>query len=283
MKFKNFGRMAAIAMLLFVSLGAVACSSAEPGPGQEAVLVRKPYFFGHGGVDQTPVRTGMTWTALSTSTLYVPMVPLQFQEHFEDLMSSDGVPLDFDASLRLQITDSVKLVEKFGVNDIGNGSKPWPAWYANNVSQTFRNLVRQEVRNHGMNETAISSAAIDKIDNTVTAQMTAYITGIGLPVKLVDLTVGRANPPDSVKSQRVETATQEQRANTERQRALAEEQRIQSETKRAQADNAYRNAMDLSPEQFLRLEQIHTQRDICAKGGCTYITGGGTPLIQTSK
>ena len=78
------------------------------------------------------------------------------------------------------------------------------------------------------------------------------------------MTVGRANPPDAIKNQRIETAAQEQRANTEKQRKLAEDQRLQAELSRANADNAYRNQMSLSPEQFLRLEAIHMQAT-CAR------------------
>jgi hypothetical protein len=262
-------------------LACTACSSASPDPGQEAVVVRKPWIFGHGGVDPTPIKTGQNWVALSTQVWYVPTIPIQFTEHFDDLMSSDGVPLDFDASLRFQITDSVKIVDKFGVNDVGDGSRPYPQWYAANVVQPFRNMVRQEVRKHGMNETAINTDAIEQIDQVVSEEMTAYIRQIDLPVRLVDMTVGRANPPDAIKTQRVETATQEQRGNTERQRKLAEDQRLQAEMSRATADNAYRNQMNLSPEQFLRLEAIHMQHDVCIKGGCTFIAEGVSPVIST--
>ena len=193
-------------------------------------------------------------------------------------MSLDGVPLDFDASLRVQVTDSVALVDKFGVCPDQSGA---PLWYRANVVQPFRNLVRQEVRKHGMNETAINTAAVEQIDRVVSEQLTAYIKEIGLPIRLVDMTVGRANPPDAIKNQRIETAAQEQRANTEKQRKLAEDQRLQAELSRANADNAYRNQMSLSPEQFLRLEAIHMQRDVCAKGGCTFIAGDATPVINT--
>ena len=180
--------------------------------------------------------------------------------------------------LTFSVTDSVALVDKFGVAPDQSGV---PLWYRANVVQPFRNLVRQEVRKHGMNETAINTAAVEQIDRVVSEQLTAYIKEIGLPVRLVDMTVGRANPPDAIKNQRIETAAQEQRANTEKQRKLAEDQRLQAELSRANADNAYRNQMSLSPEQFLRLEAIHMQRDVCAKGGWTFITGDATTFINS--
>ena len=83
-----------------------------------------------------------------------------------------------------------------------------------------------------MNETAINTAAVEQIDRVVSEQLTAYIKEIGLPIRLVDMTVGRANPPDAIKNQRIETAAQEQRANTEKQRKLAEDQRLQAELAR---------------------------------------------------
>lgn len=255
--------------LVFVVTG---CSSVTPDAGQEAVLVRKPILFGHGGVDPTPVKTGRTFVAWTTSAVYVPIVPQQFTVHFEDLMSSDGVPLDFDAIIRLRIKDSVRLVAEFGSD-----------WYKANVEAEFKNRVRQAVRKHGMNETAINASAIDQIDEEVSKALEAYVAKARLPIELIDVTVGRANPPDSIKHQRVETAAQEQRVNTEKQRALAENSRLAAERARADADNAYREAMKLSPDQFLQLETIKMQQQACAKGPCTFILGGGAMPVMNVK
>jgi regulator of protease activity HflC (stomatin/prohibitin superfamily) len=258
-----------VSLLVVAALVGSGCHAITPDAGQEAVLVKKPLVFGSGGVDPTPIKTGLSWRAISTKPVYVTVVPQQHAIHFDDLMSSDGVPLDFDAVIRLQVNDTVKLITSFG-----------PMWFEHNVAAEFSNRVRQAVRKHGMNETAIQTTAVDAIDLEISQAMEAYIKQAGLPLKLIDVTVGRANPPDSVKNQRISTAEQEQRGNTERQRKLAEDQRLQAETSREAADNAYRNAMNLSPEQFLRLESIQMQRDVCVKGGCTFIAGDAVPIVQ---
>jgi regulator of protease activity HflC (stomatin/prohibitin superfamily) len=256
--------------MLVAAVVASRCTSVAPDAGQEAVLVRKPILFGHGGVDPTPVKTGRSFVAWTTQAIYVPVVPQQFTVHFEDLMSSDGVPLDFDAIIRLRTKDSVRLMAEFGVD-----------WYKSNIEAEFKNRVRQAVRKHGMNETAISSAAIDQIDDEVSKAMAVYVEKAHLPVELMDVTVGKANPPDSIKHQRVETAAQEQRVNTEKQRTMAENARLAAERARAEADNAYREAMKLSPEQFLQLETIKMQQVACAKGPCTFIVGSAaTPVLN---
>jgi hypothetical protein len=260
-----------LSILLAVSISA--CGWAYPDAGTEAVLVRKPFIFGHGGIDRTPIKAGRTLVAISTQVIYVDMRPMQFHVQFDDLMSRDGVPLDFDAVIRVQVTDSAKLIEKFG-----------PEWFPTNVEREMSNRVRQAVRKHGLNETAIDTTAIEAIDTEITEGMRAYLTETDLPLRLIAVTVGKANPPESVKHQRVETAQQEQRQNTEKQRKLAEDQRKMAEESRATADNAYRQQMSLSPDQFLRLETIKMQRDVCAGGKCTFLLGGSAiPTFEVQR
>jgi SPFH domain/Band 7 family protein len=254
---------------MFVGLAFLtACTTATPDAGQEAVVIEKPWFFGHGGVLAKPVTPGRSYFAPSSHVVYVNMLPQVFLIHFEDFMSKDGVPLDFDAGLRLQVIDSVRLVRDFGIEpaavQVGKAMVSAPKWYVNNVHKPFESAVRQAVRKHGMNETAIQTTAVEEIDKEISMTLTAYFEAIKLPVRLVDLNMGRANPPDAIKHQRVETAAQEQRSNTEKQKKLAEDQREAAEVARAKADNAYRNAMQLSPSQFLALEQIKMQRDVCS-------------------
>ena len=257
-------KLASVLSLLAVigiSSLATGCSTADPNAGYEGVLIEKPFIFGHGGIDPEPVKTGMTILALSTDVIYVSMQPIQAHVKFDDIMTSDGVPLGFDAVIRLQVLDSVDLIRRFG-----------DGWYDNNVERQFSNLVRQAVRRHGMNETAISTTAIEDIDAEVSAGMERYLKSTNIPVKLIAVTVGKANPPDSIKSQRIETASQQQRILTEGQMKLAEDARKNAEQSRAEADNAYRNAMSLSPDQFLQLENIHMQHDVCKSGAkCTFI------------
>jgi len=64
---------------------------------------------------------------------------------------------------------------------------------------------------------------------------------------------------------------QEQRIQTEQQTKLAEVQRKSAEEARAAADNAYRQAIGLSPEQYVQLKRIEMENRVCADGKCTFI------------
>lgn len=272
--------VSAVTVIAVMSFG---CTYASPNAGEEVVLVRQPYVFGHGGVEDTPVKTGASIIAWSTQALHVNVQPVTFLQHFVNMFTNDAVPLEFDVATKLRITDSVKMARDFGVwtyaVEGGGAQRGWPGWYGNNLMKPIENYVRQAVRKHGLNETAINPTAIDAIDAEVKAAIEREIVRIGLPVKLEGFTVGRATPPDAVKNQRIETAAQQQRQLTEVQRKLAEDAREAAERSRAVADNAYRNAIGMSPEQFIRLEAIHMQEQVCLRGGCTFISGEAVPLI----
>jgi hypothetical protein len=263
----------AVMAALFAVLGG--CSRFSPDAGHEIVIVMKPMFFGHGGIDPESVKVGLTYGAFTSSGVDVYMQPQKFETELSDTMTSDGVPITFHAIMVLQVTDSVALIRSFG-----------PDWYNNNLQEPFRTMVRQAVRKRGMNETAISTTALDAIDEEIRDQLQKFIATKNLPVKLVTMTVGKANPPDSVKHQRIETATQEQRIQTEKQKKLAEDQRMQAEQSRANADNAYRESMHLSPDQFIQLETIKMQAAVCGEEGkatCTFIQNGVTPVYNLHK
>lgn len=252
-----------------VALG-VACNSAAPDAGYEAVVVRKPWFFGHGGVDDQPIRTGLSWFAPSTSVVYVDMRPRQQEIAFDDLFIADGVPLDFHSAIQYRIIDSVRLVGEFGADDGPAGM----GFFGRALEQPYRMIVRDAVKKHGLNEMAITVTAAQEVDDEVTARFGETIVRVKTPIELIGVTLGRANPPDAIKHQRIATAEQEQRQKTEQQAKLAEDQRLMHEQSRANADNAYRTSMNLSPEQFLRLEQIKMWSRVCHAGKCTFIMGG---------
>lgn len=259
------------ALVLALLVGSCSFHSVQPDAGFEAVLIDKPMFIGHGGVEDSPVKTGRSYVWATTDNVMVFVQPTKQDIAFTDLMTSDGVPIDFHAIIRYRVIDSVSLIKNFG-----------PRWYETNLEPEFRNVMRQAVRKHGMNETAIDTSAIAAIDAEVDTSLRAYIQKAKLPIQLLQVSAGRANPPVQILTQRTETAAQEQRVRTMQQMKLAEDARLAAEESRARADNAYRQQMGLSPELYVQLEAIKAQKEMCSKSNCTFVMPGlgGSPLIQ---
>src|SRR5262249_46715969 len=225
------GRLA----LVLAAVLLTACNTVSPDAGHEAVLTRKPLFFGSGGIDNTSVKPGLRYVAWTTHATDINMQPQRVDAEFNDLMTSDGVPIDFHAVISYQVTDSVKLVRDFGADA---GERGMPGFWVRNLDQPFRTATRDAVKKHGMNEMAIMATAAEAVDDEVTNHLLAIVKETGVPIKVLDVSLGRANPPDAILHQRVETAAQEQRINTEKQRKLAEDQRKAAEESRAAADQA---------------------------------------------
>ena len=268
---------------IFMLGGLSGCSVASPDAGHEAVWVEKPLFFGHGGVEETPVTTGRSYGAITSSAIDVNMLPQRIDMEFDDMMTKSGVPVSFHVVATYRVVDSVKLVGKYGADvDEKTGI---PGFWDRNIDQPLRTAVRDSFKQRDMQDMAISQTAADAVGKEVSTAAIQIVQQTGVPILFTAINVGRVNPPDAIKNQRIETAAQEQRAITEQQTKLAEDQRKAAEQSRAAADNAYREAMQLSPDQFLQLERIKMQRDVCGHGGnCTFFIGSGpSPVIDVGK
>lgn len=267
--------------------GIAGCSTASPDAGHQVVWVEKPWFFGHGGVDTDPVTAGQSYGALSSDAIDVDMLPQRVDMEFDDMMTKSGVPVSFHVVATFKVIDSVKLVTQFGAGrykDQNGNLGGWEFW-TRNIDQPLQNAVRDAVKKRDMQEMAIDQTAADAVGQEVADAAVKIVAKTGVPIVLTAVNVGRVNPPDAIKHQRIETAAQEQRAITEQMTKLAEDQRKAAEQSRANADNAYREEMQLSPEQFIQLKTIEMENQVCAKeGNCTFFIGGSpVPTLNLKK
>lgn len=261
----------AVLVVLTLLLGFCNTHYVSADTGEEVVLISKPWFGGGGYYDQTLVGPNTKFTWGTTTGIAVNMQPVQHTLEINDLMSSDGVPLDFDATVVTQVTDAKALVARFG-----------PKWYDNNISTELKSYIRDAVKKYGLNETAISTTAVAAIDAEVSQRLDAYLIKSKFPVKIVRFTVGKANPPDSVKDQRIETAAAQQRALTYAAQNTAEKERKQSEQSRAEADRAYQTNLGLTGEQYMEKLRLQTLEKVCGQkeSKCSFVQPGMNLLIS---
>lgn len=240
-------------------------------PGHHAVLIDKPQFVGSEGVRPEPLKEGRKLVWDTTTHVMVRMQPQSFSIKFDDLMTSDNTPLDFESSIQYRVTDAVKLVDKFGID----------GWFTNNIDPQYRTLVRLAVKKHTMPMIMSDVGTAQAIDDEVTAGLQKLIKDSGLPIQLDGVSLGRASPNSELMAQMNETSAQQQRKKTLVEAEAAEIQRKKEQKAKADADNAYRNEMQLSPDQFVQLEAIRRYADACSKGNHCIITvgSGKTPTI----
>lgn len=124
-------KLFSIFVIAFVCiLSMTSCHFVSPSAEEEAVLIDHPIFFGHGGVNAKPVETGLTWCWFSTASETFKIIPVRYDEAFDDIFSNDNTPLDFNSYITIQIEKGKTpiLLQNYGVN-----------WYTNNIQIKYRN------------------------------------------------------------------------------------------------------------------------------------------------
>jgi regulator of protease activity HflC (stomatin/prohibitin superfamily) len=236
-------------------------------PGHEQVIVDKPYFFGHEGVRTEPLKDGRITVWRTTTSYDVNMTPQSTHVVFDDFSSHDNILLDFETTIQFRYTNSVTLISKFGEE-----------WFANNVGRQYGAIVREAVKRRTMSDMMSDVDTATQLDAEVTLALEKHVKDNGLPVQILGVSLGRAKPNPNVLAQMNETAAQQQRQKTLVAATAAEGQRELEQVAKAKADNAYRNAMNLTPEMFIQLEKIKRYSDACQKPGnvCVVDATGNT-------
>lgn len=236
-----------------VLLMTTGCALPAIDAGHEGVLVQKPVFFGHGGVDPVPASTGRILVAFTTEVIDVDIRPIQYSEHF-DIISSENAPVSFDAFFIANVVEgrSPELISRFG-----------PNWYVNNVKEAFRTIVREEVQKYALFELTTKSATRVKLQDAIDHEVRSRIIDKqNIPVRLNRVVVGSILPPKGVLEQTAQTIIQEQRRITMVEFQKAEEMREKAERQRGIADRAYRENLGLTAPEFVDLRRIEVQKEI---------------------
>lgn len=267
---KTIKKISTLVLGVLAMMGMASCTKVEVNAGEEAVKIHQPWIFGHGGVDEKPVKTGLEWTWLSTSSEKFRITPVKYEQELNDIISNENTPLDFKTMILLKITEGKTpvLLQNYGKD-----------WYENNIKNYHYNLTCNYVSRYSPFELTSNREVLAKIDSCVKADMVKYIGELSVnkefPVEVIDVITGRAIPNSAQLEEMNNTAAQIQAKQTQNRREEMEEARERAEKKRAAADKAYQHEMGLSADQFIQLRAW----DVIEKkqgANIDVLVGGGT-------
>lgn len=230
------------------------CAIATVDGDEEGVFVKKPWFFGGGGVSEKPLTDGSEWHAWSTSFTTYKIVPVKYSEEFDDVMSDDNTPVDLQAYIILRIRrgKTPVLHKNYGTD-----------WYTNNIRETFRKSVRDRVSAFPMYDLTSNREVCEKIENEVVELMTDYFKRLNadkeFPVDVMAVVMDRARPNPEVMEEINKTASQIQAKQTQIKQGEMEIEREKTERLKAQADRAYRNEMGYTNAEYIQLRALEME------------------------
>lgn len=269
--------MSVMTLLLVSILTFTSCHPVSPDADEEAVIVKKPWFIGHGGVETDAVPTGLTWCLLSSHGYYFKIVPVRHEIAMDDLFSDDNTPLDFHTVIITQIErgKSPILLQNYGED-----------WFNTNINNYFCNLVRDHISQHSPFDLMSNRAVLNDIDTKIRQQMQNYIAQLSkkkeMPVIIKEVIIGKATPNKQQLDEMNRTAKVVQAKQTQEREYEVQIAREKAERQKAKADKAYMDEMNLSATQFINLKWIET---VANKQGANIdvLVGGGSDPIWNIK
>jgi uncharacterized membrane protein YqiK len=273
---KNIFTLLAVLLISTQLTGCFNLSTADAN--EEIVLIPQPYIFGTGGVIDDPVSNGASWVAWSTKEVSYIISPISYEISFNDVISSDNVPVDLSATaiIKIKSGESPALHKGFGQK-----------WYVEKVQRQFLMLTRNFVRDNKHKDLMNSKKTIQEGQIRISNELTEYLNKEGMQVILQAIILGKANPPEKILAQISETAAQTERSETEARRYDAEVSRKQAETAKADADKSYQTKMGFSPQEYLGLRSLEVEEKRIEmakdKKNVTVIMNGGGGAVGTFK
>ena len=227
------------------------CSLCGVDGTEEGVFIKKPLFFGKGGVEMQALTEGSEWKVFSTDFVTYTNIPVKYTEVFDDVFCNDNTPMDLSAHITLQLVKgkSPVLHTNYGFD-----------WYNNVVKENFRKTVRNFISTYDMYTLTSDREVYDAIEIDITQKLGQYFTDISstkeFPITIVNVVVDKAKPNDSVMDELNKTATMAQAKLTEIKQQEVEDQRKITEHKRALADMEYRRTMGMTPAEYIQLRTL---------------------------
>jgi hypothetical protein len=241
-----------VALLATFSL--TSCDLCTVDGGEEGVFIKKPWFFGDGGVDHQALTNGSEWKVCSTDYVVYSIINTKYTESFDDTATNETTTVDMNAHLFLRITPgkSPILHENYGTD-----------WYDNNIKEVFRKYVKDFASRYDMITLVSQREIYDDIEPIIEQQMIDHINHLSetkeLPIEVVDVIVDKAMPNDGVREELNNTAIYMQQRNTQEMKQEMEIARRETEHLRALADKEYQITMGFTPAQFIQLRALELE------------------------
>lgn len=244
---RKFLNLLAVALVSIATL--TSCHWVAPSADEEAVLIYHPMIWGHGGVEDDAVETGLAWCWWSTASETFKIVPQKQQVNMEDLVSNDNTPLDFHTIIITQIEKGKTpiLLKNYGKD-----------WFNTNIYNEYCKFVRNYISQYSPFDLMSNRQVLDSIDMHVLKKTRELVANLSkdkeFPVIIKQVTIGKAIPNKEQLAEMNRTAMEVQAKQTQDRRAEAQASREKAERQRAIADKAYMNEMGLSASQFIQLK-----------------------------
>lgn len=151
-------------------------------PGQEAVFIDKPYFWGKQGVRDEPLQAGRKTEFNTTTEIFVTVFPQARAIKLSGLPSKDSVPFEIEATATFRVTDSPDIIRKFG-----------PNWYEDATKAKLYAPIRAAIGRRMSKDLMTDADTIRQVELEIAEDIRQMLVEEGIAVELTDFNVQQVN------------------------------------------------------------------------------------------
>lgn len=213
--------------------------------GEEAVIIKKPWFWGKSGVEKKAITTGTIWAVASTEVKMVSLKAFTIEESFKELFTEDNIPVELATTLTFKNKkgESVLLIEQFGESK---------NWYKNLLFKPLQNSLEIEIKKQTFEEITKNSDRLKEIKSNILFGINDFLQKQAIPVELLDIIFGKIVPPKAIVQMEIDGEVQKEKLKVQELRKKVQEVN-------AQADRAYMLKMNMSPREYIKMKQIELE------------------------
>lgn len=213
--------------------------------GMEAVVIKKPWFFGKSGIEKNSIRIGTVWAVASTEVKLVSLKVFTLEKSFTELFTEDNIPIELTITLSFKNHkgESVLLIEQFGESE---------EWYKNLLFNPLQNSLEIAIKKRTFEEITKNSDTLKKIKQDIIFGVTDFLKKQAIPVELLDINFGKIVPPKEIVNMAIDIEV-------EKENLKVQELRKKVIEVNAEADRAYMLKTNMSPREYLKMKQIELE------------------------
>ncbi len=216
---------------------------------EEAVIVKKPWFFGDKGLEKKPISTGTIWHVSSTEVKVFSLKAFNIKEHISKVLTEENIPIDFDLNFTFKYLagKTPLLVETFGEDY---------EWYHRIVKEPLINTIEQASKKRRLSDLLNSAESRKDLEALILFGVKDLLNKQKIPVALLDVQINRVSPPQKVMDEAMSTALEKEKIQQEKSQIALEKLRQEREKARANADKAYMSTMGMSMREYMEMKRI---------------------------
>lgn len=210
--------------------------------GEEATIIKQPWFYGEKGIDLTPKTEQTIWSVSSTQIERTSIQPFPINETFKQLFTSDNIPIDITLHLNFQhITGKTPQL----IKDFGKGQK----WYTHNLKEPLKNTLTILVKEMLFKDITQNQKYSIELQKAIYLGVKEFLTEQNIPTKVLNVRLGAINMPKEILDIALEEEVAKHTLNLEKIRKEKQEAK-------AIADKAYMKKMDISTLEYIQLKKL---------------------------